>query len=1057
MKASASAEFMVNGIKVAEGLNASLSNLPAGSYELIAVSENSVSEKIHFSVVEKASSDIYFTQSGSSISASLDSVSGFEKVARVSYMLDGKEVGKATSNPYSVTISNVTPENHMLEAVAYDAAGIVVTKVSKEICPALSDNITKAYSNEVSYTVSGSGSVDVKNGNHQLLLTHNESTVSYQTTSGKKSYKIGNGTFKVLTDGPYAEVYHNGQYIFGFIMPKTAEVGTVFDGDVSNGSVSIPAERMSYFSARNVNVQNGVYQLADLTSEHNLDFVADPTDEVRLVLNDGFYRNDITIKGGAIYVWDAERNNSLATQKKVEYKMKSNGVYYRVETSAGMSRLYADGKWIHTFRNGQVAGDAGTLSVNVTGGDGLAYLGVNSNHDLYFYEDSFDGTGKYDSIDYWQTKDLTATISDGAMVLNASGKENAIASLSASCGEFDLSAKVRIDSFDSSKAGGLWFMMNNPTTGTYTKVGYYKNRSGSSKKYQIVDNASTSSKTSSKNGSISTGTTYQFDVKVRETSEGEKITFYVDGQEVLSQVGTYHHRGKVGFILSNCQATIEEFSYRGDAKPMLDVRDNPLDGTTTLDMIENGDKTYMVNMGGGFVTTDNGKTWEKFTPSKGAGLEATYGYGGMTENMVKLSNGQILSANRNAPSSWWDEYGQRRYVWNIYSSNDNGMNWSKISSAQFPGTGGEVDAEQSRSATVNRITQGPSGRVYLVSGGGNSEDYGNAEVWMSDNNGLNWFKSMTPIEALQTGYVIAEAVVIETNRNTRFYFRTDKGELCYYSSYDYGETWDVIPHTTPFVSSMTCFGIEADPDDPDTLYMGWGYDNINLYARAQFPRTRWAVAKSTDAGETWEMLGTVHENNSIEHNMMNLSLNVGKDYVYLNAFSSDTFGKTTPWTSRIVSFAKDKQSSTPRMEQLHSLYPTQVGNTMALSEEKENLALTIHPSSGNVTLRGQIIPNGTDGDYISLDAVAAFIGAELSVSDQKNVFFRIGDGSKELSSKSVKTISGKPYGKISAVADLLGMSVINVDETMIMSRNAEWSPRQKNALRYTTDLFTTNP
>ena len=358
---------------------------------------------------------------------------------------------------------------------------------------------------------------------------------------------------------------------------------------------------------------------------------------------------------------------------------------------------------------------------------------------------------------------------------------------------------------------------------------------------------------------------------------------------------------------------------------------------------------------------------------------------------------------------------------------------------------------------MNAISQGPSGRVYFVYGGGNSEDYGFSEVWMSDDNGRSWFKSMTEIDAVQTGYVIAEAKVIETTQNTRFYFRTDKGQICYFESYDYGETWDMIPHSTPFISSMTCFSVEADPEDPDTLYIGWGYDTINLYARPQFSRTRWAVARSTDAGQNWEMVGTVHENNSVEHNMMNLNINVSKDYVYLNAFSSDNYGATLPWSSRIVSFPKDKQRTSPRLEQIHIMYPSQIENAVILPKEEEELTLAVYPDTESVVLREQLIQNGAEGEYISLEIAAAFVGAAVEEDGSASATLTLGDATVTFNSPAVKSVNGKMYLSVDAFADKFGMTVIKEKGMLLIGEKSDWSQRQKNALRYATDLFSMMP
>lgn len=1053
LSASEHVNYKLNGIVVASGNSAMLENLPAGRYHLVAESGNKMSQEIQFLVKEKAFATVQASQSGTALNVSLDSISGFDSVAKVVYLLDGKEVGVVRSAPYQLSVSNVSPENHMLKAIAYDVSGIVIGKFAKEIPALISGNTTTAFSNEVSYSVSGDGMAIVENGTHKLQMKHTAVAIKYLTETGEKTYDKGNGNFKIITDGPYAEVYRNGQYVFGFCMPKTTAVSSSFSGGVSSSSVTIPTEKKSYFVARNLNVQEAVYSLTNLSHNHNLDFVASPEDEVSLVINDGYYRNNIALKNGKIYVWEAEKNNSVPKEKEVK-KMAKGEVYYRAETVAGMTRLYADGKWIYTFRNGVVAGEKGVLAVNVTGGDGLSYLNVNQSKDLYYYNDTFDRSGEFKSVDYWMTSNqLTAALNSEDLLLTSTSNKG-IAELSASVGSAALNAHLTI----TPGTEGFWFVANHVVTDTYTKVGY-NFKTG---QYEIIDVISGKETIrATKAGSLSVDARVLMKLVVEETETAKRITLYVDGNPVISTDNTIISRGRIGFMVANGKVSLGYVVYRGDAKPMLDMRDNPiLKGSTTLDMIETKDFTYMLNGSGGYSTSNGGKTWEKFEVKAGQGLSTKTGVG-VTENTVILKNGQVLSMVPVVPPSWRDEYGQRRGQIRPYYSEDSGMNWSNSGTLSFPSDVTEDTLDslplQGRGATVNAISQGPSGRVYFVYGGGNSEDYGFSEVWMSDDNGRSWFKSMTEINAIQTGYVIAEAKVIETTQNTRFYFRTDKGQICYFESYDYGETWDMIPHSTPFISSMTCFSVEADPDNSDTLYIGWGYDTINLYARPQFSRTRWAVAKSIDCGNTWEMVGTVHENNSIEHNMMNLNINVGKDYVYLNAFSSDNYGATIPWSSRIVSFPKDKQRTSPRLEQLHIMYPTQIENAVILPKEQEELVMAIHPKSGSVTLRGQLIQDGASEEFVSLDIAAALVGATIVESGNASAILRLGDVDIEFNSSAVKLVKDKSYLNINTFADKFGMTIIKEKDTVLVGYKGDWSQRQKNALRYATDLFSMIP
>ncbi len=1051
LEATKNVDFFLNGLKVANGTSTTLTDLPGGSYLVVAKSETDSSEPIRFIVEKKASATLQVIQNDTTISASLDSISGFHSVASVVYLLDGRKVGVATSGSYGLTISDVTPENHILEAVCYDEDGIEVTRMTKEITGIISDS-TVAYSNEISYQVSGSGTVDVKNGMHQLQLSHKSTGIRYLTDEGVKSYLGGGlGDFIVLTDGPIAEIYKNGQFILSYFMPKTTQIGTSITGAVVNQEMVAPTERKNYFGARNLNVQNAVYELADLPYNHNLDFVVNSSDEVHLVLNDGYYRNDVTIQDGKLSVWTADRNNSLPKLTQIA-TLAAEDVYYRIETSAGMSRLYADGRWIATFRNGNVGGRKGSLAVHVTAGDGLSYVGVNSNADLYFYKDLFDGSGEFDSVDYWATSDCAIEVNADSENMSISTlTENATAEINAYVGNATLSADVTVN--DGTQ--GVWLYGNHCVTESFTKAGY----NFITNQYEIVNLVNgVENVVASKAGIFPVETTVSMSLSVKELLDGRVVSLLINGKEMLSTSDVIASRGTMGIALSKGSVLIDNVNFRGDAKPLLDVRATPMaDAPNALDMIETDEKTWLVTNSKGYFTTDGGKTWEDFIPSANAGLGPN-GYGGISKNMVTLQSGEIVSIHRNMP--WKDEYGQNKVTYQAYVSTDHGqgMTWFKPGNANFPGIGDEKDAIQGRDATVNRITQGPSGRIYYVSGEGNSEDYGDAIVWMSDDDGMHWFESNTKISALDLGFVIAEAVVIETTASTRLYFRTDKGQLCYFESYDRGTTWDLTPRMTPFISSMTCFGIEADPEDPDTIYIGWGYDNINVFARAQFPRNRWAVAKSADGGNTWEMLGTVHENNSADTQSMNMSINVSKDYVYINGASSDEYlSNDDSKLNRIIAFPKVKQRSSVRLEQAHLMSGNLIENTVVLSDEQEEMSMAINSSDGTVLLRNQLISAAASGEYISLAVAASFVGATSVEVLDDSVMLIVGGQKVSLGCCDVKEIEGENFINLISFAEKMGMILLDENGIKIVSLHDQWSQRQKKAMRYAVDLFSNQP
>ena len=84
----------------------------------------------------------------------------------------------------------------------------------------------------------------------------------------------------------------------------------------------------------------------------------------------------------------------------------------------------------------------------MTGGDGLSYLAVSDNTDVYLYRDDFKKTAEFDSMSYFQLQNgMSAYVdpSKGTMLLNALDKTDAMAEISAYVGDATLSADVTVN------------------------------------------------------------------------------------------------------------------------------------------------------------------------------------------------------------------------------------------------------------------------------------------------------------------------------------------------------------------------------------------------------------------------------------------------------------------------------------------------------------------------------------------------------------------------------------------------------------------------------------
>lgn len=617
------------------------------------------------------------------------------------------------------------------------------------------------------------------------------------------------------------------------------------------------------------------------------------------------------------------------------------------------------------------------------------------------------------------------------MTVNALSKEEVIYELNAFCGNADLSADVVL----SDAKGGFWMSYNHSISKAYGKVGY----SFLNNRFELSNRVLDDIQTKTAAGSMTEGTSYHLDLKVRETEEGKKVYFYVNGVLVMSDLDSADYRGKVGFVLSDCIATFSNITFRGDAKPLLGVTDKPLIGTITLDMIETDSDIIMTNGGGGYRTADGGKTWSKYSAK------------GMTDyNMVQLKDtGDLVSFKRisqTGTNSSGEEITEYNYACAI--SYDDGQTWTTLVDAVMdewlPG----------RLSMNNRLTQGAmSGRLYFVTSETNNEAAGVFAIWTSEDNGASW-KRTGYFDADAEGYCIQEGVVCEAADGTaRCYFRNDLGMLCYYLSPDGGKTWsDMTAYPTPFISSMTCFNVEVDPED-GAMYLAWGHDNTNLNGQAQFPRTRWSIAKSTDNGHSWEWLGTAHENNNIVFNMMNLCINVSKDYLILQCFSDNEFD-TTNWYSRMVVMPKDTQVTTKKFERVHMLNADALDNTLVMNKSRQDRVMAMHPSTGAVLLDGNLIEGAASGTKLSLGVGADFVGATLSAGSNSAWNLTYGGATVTFSASEVTLVNGIPYVEVSTFANKFGMSVIDRSGTKLISRLSAITARQGSVFRYGLDLFT---
>ncbi len=1044
-------DYKVNGDVVARGMapeyRAQIESLPPGTLELTAEYGETTSGCIVLDVLPEVKGELVLNETENALVLSVkDFQDPLQQVKEIEYLLDGVSVGKKPEAPFEITLHDLTEEGHTVSAIFRDANGIELHKASELWIPELNqEDVTVSYSNEISYLISGGGgdaSVQVGNGRHMLLLQHTADGLIYQTIDGKESYPTGIGSFRILTDGPYADVYLEGQLAFSYLMPRTDVVEKKVKENgllVDAFEVSITENRGNHLVLRSVPLGLESYSVPALDTYHNLDFIAGAEDEGDIIVNDGIYLTKLTLKDGKIYTWTTHEEADAPYQVEIATLPVDGTAYYRVDTSAGMSRISADGKWLYSFRNVLSTGEP-RVWVNLTGGNGLEFLSVNDYTDLYLYADDFNGKGPLDSLDYWRlSKNMQAFVDEEAGVMNLSTNgESATAELNAFAGNLDFSADVTIDSCD-----GFWLTLNHNLAQWYNKIGYNA-KTGVFEMQEIRSNNHTNptkiDTIKQVPGSLPFGETIHVELKTQILDTGKEVVLLVDGEPVISGVIPQMHTGMTGFMLSRGSAVVSNVSYRGDAKPMVSMTDtSQAYSSNTMDMFENGDTLYLVNDAVNAKTTsDGGQTWKEV---------ALGGNGEMiSRNVVEMSNGELLSLKRTRVED--NDQGHAQYVNIAYVSKDKGASWEKVGQVQESGY-------YDRDTMAGRSSQGKSGRVYFVSAELGNENYGLSRVYYSDDFGRTWTASETDISGWTEGYAIQEVTVHELSSGVvRLTLRTDKGYLVHWESNDGGKTFDTTPITTPFFTALNCFGMEQDPESPDILYAAWSYDNANLFGQKQMPRLRIGAAKSMDGGLTWEYLGTLHENNSIESSstMMNMNLNVGKKYVVMNVCSLAEI-ETKNEGGRYIVFDKEKQVATKRFERLHLRYPQEPSYLKIVSESEMDQNMVLYPAESRILYQGQVIEGALNGENIDVRYLAAMIRGLVRENADSSITFSQGETEVNFSAEDLIREDGRVFLDAAKFAEVFHLNVTKEKNVMVIGKKVDWSIRQWRALYLSVNPF----
>ncbi len=1051
--------YKINGKTVATGnwLNsykAYFNDAPAGKYTVVAEYNNMTSYEVYFEVLPAIDGELNVDwKTSDRLDVSLTQNKTFKNVEKVEFLVDGNVVATDRTAPYSASIGKLTPEAHTIAAVCRSTSGLALKTFYQNATPNLGNKMSVNYSNEIRYSVtgdSGSATVDLSNGTHRVLMTHKADEVTYLTLDGEETANYGAGDFIVITNGPTADVYRNGQLAFSYYLPKTTEVRKSSRNNgltVSNMKISIPENRDNYFVKRNVTDKKAVYAvqgLGDLYYNYNIDFVAGKDDAARFVVQDGYYATDISVDNGEISCQTAIYNGN-DPKTVVLGNLPDNGedAYVRASVVAGMVTVWVDGKFVGSFRSANAIGE-NSFGVDVASGS-IPYVSLNKHTDYYIYEDEFEGTGEFESGAYWTKTNLVEKTMDstGKIIFETTG--SGVARLSPFVDDVDLCAEMTV----TRAKGKVGFEFGeNTSTAIFSRIGY----NFETNRYEFTDQYNEKINTASASGTFPVGKKVKLELKIRHTAEGKDVTLFVDGKAVLEQKDVRGaQRGRVGIYVEDGIVTLDSFKFAGDSKPIANAR-------TIYDPTRVGHGASGPNYedgsftdAAGYTTRDGGETW----------VYVKRPVGGQTAGAIHATpDGDFVVAKGDC---YYNEHGSRIWYTDFYNSNDpKNLEMTLVSHDAFKA----LETGEGMSNTGDRLRIGPSGRAFWTAATGTNEQAGHDIVLYSDDKGKTWTESETELSIRTLGSVIAESLAIELpNGVVRLYFRNNRGWIRYVDSYDGGKTFDVKNvKSTPFLSQANCFSVRYgyktyNSYDYNTIYITWGYDNYNLDGNVQFPRTRIAMARSTDGGETWEFLGSLWEKNQENATLgaANVWMGDSRDFLYSAVDVTDNDGNLSSGGYGGVRMVLDKSAvkGTKAFETVHLLGDFYIEMLEIMPDYKSGRVLVVNKNTGNVVLQNQRISGAAVNGAISVDVAAKFAGATLGKTASGDVTFKINSDTVTFTASQLIKKNGKQYVSINDFANAYGYNVETIDGIEIISQFGGWSDGQIEAFRYAADVFVT--
>ena len=577
------------------------------------------------------------------------------------------------------------------------------------------------------------------------------------------------------------------------------------------------------------------------------------TDTKTLMIYDGTYRLVVYLTDG-VQVMESTDNSKTAVKRKIG-ELPSADARCRVSVSHGMATFYADGRAMGSFR---MQKSTVAAQVRRTGGSGSVI--IRKNRDRYYY-----GADGIADDGCWEIEQIGTA---RRALLQTAGKN----------ASFEMKIRPIV------RAGKLRVHMGY-VRDSISCIAEYDFAGGEWSMRVVTDQKFEENYTAAKplpEGELTIGS-YVSD---------RSIVLAVNGERIFDVSSRINPTGRVGLETDGCTVEVSSVSYSGESMVVPGAVSRDFADLHTVEFIPLGGEVYMAGMneqtkrlsGGEWV----GGVYQRFT-----------------HNTLVLADGSIVAidyADGETADTYWDE---------AWVSTDGGVT--------FDGPY-RIETEESNRITMNnKLTELSDGRLIFCAGesGHAQEVEGQLGLYYSDDGGRSWRASDNNLTIFNTGVNVQEGKVVEMPDGLlRCYVRTDLGFLYYSTSYDRGVSWSLSLEKTDLTSPLCAMNIERDPEDENTYYMFWEYDNSNLIKAIQNPRTRAALAVSYDGCESWEYVCDLTEMDIWTKGQWhaNHGIRVIGDKIYLNVVIKDT---NSVVTMRVWELDKNVLKTYRRFPSLH--------------------------------------------------------------------------------------------------------------------------------------------